>query len=101
MFGSLEGPVKKKEYTEEAAIKSFRTTVFLLRSNPENSAPAGWRLEDDENLTDFGDLVRKPTSLLDAFSTLVVKIPTLLLEFITSRRAAFWHCYCRTRENNL
>ena len=67
MFGSLEGPVKKKEYTEDAAIKSFRTTVFLLRSNPENLAPAGWQLDDDENLLAFGDLVRKPTSLLDAF----------------------------------
>lgn len=67
MFGSIEDPAKQKEYAGELMIKAFRTHTFNVRGNPEIAAPAGWKLEDDQNLAEFGDLVRKQTSLLDSF----------------------------------
>jgi len=66
MFGSIEDPAKQKEYSGQLMIKAFRTHTFNVRGNPEIAAPAGWKLEDDENLTDFGELIRKQTSLLDS-----------------------------------
>ena len=66
MFGSIEDPAKLKEYSGQLMIKAFRTHTFNVRANPDIAAPAGWKLEDDENLTDFGDLVRKQASLLDS-----------------------------------
>lgn len=65
LFGSIEDPVKQVEYSEDLIRKSFRAYVYRLRSNQQQSAPAGWRLEDDENLEAFGELVRKQSSLLD------------------------------------
>ena len=66
MFGSIEDPAKQKEYSGQLVIKAFRTHTFNVRGNPEIAAPAGWKLEDDENLTDFGELIRKQASLLDS-----------------------------------
>ena len=66
MFGSIEDPAKQKEYSGQLMIRAFRTHTFNVRGNPEIAAPAGWKLEDDENLTDFGELVRKQASLLDS-----------------------------------
>ena len=66
MFGSIEDAQKQKEYSEQLAIKAFRAFIFRLRSNPEDAAPSGWKLEDDEHIVAFGDLVRKQVSILDA-----------------------------------
>ena len=66
MFGSIEDSQKQKEYSEQLAIKAFRAYIFRLRSNPEDAAPSGWKLEDDEHIVAFGDLVRKQVSILDA-----------------------------------
>ena len=66
MFGSIEDAQKQKEYSEQLAIKAFRAYIFRLRSNPEDAAPSGWKLEDDEHIVAFGDLVRKQVSILDA-----------------------------------
>lgn len=66
MFGSIEDPAKQKEYSGQLMVKAFRTHTFNVRGNPEIAAPAGWKLEDDENLTDFGELIRKQASLLDS-----------------------------------
>ena len=66
MFGSIEDAHKQKEYSEQLAIKAFRAYIFRLRSNPEDAAPSGWKLEDDEHIVAFGDLVRKQVSILDA-----------------------------------
>ena len=67
MFGSIEDPVKQKEYSGEKMIRAFRTHTFNVRGNPDIAAPAGWKLEDDEHLVQFGELVRTPTSILDTF----------------------------------
>lgn len=66
MFGSIEDPVKQKEYSEELVKKAFRAHIYRLRTNPEDMAPSGWKLEDDEHIEAFGELVRKQVSLLDA-----------------------------------
>ena len=66
MFGSIEDAQKQKRYSEQLAIKAFRAYIFRLRSNPEDAAPSGWKLEDDEHIVAFGDLVRKQVSILDA-----------------------------------
>ncbi len=66
MFGSIEDPAKQKEYSGQLMIKAFRTHTFNVRGNPDLAAPAGWKLEDDENLTDFGELIKKQASLLDS-----------------------------------
>jgi len=66
MFGSIEDAVKQKEYSGDLMIKAFRTHTFNVRGNPGIAAPAGWKLEDDENLEGFGDLIRKEANLLDS-----------------------------------
>ncbi len=66
MFGSIEDPAKQKEYSGQLMIKAFRTHTFNVRGNPELAAPPGWKLEEDENLADFGELIRKQASLLDS-----------------------------------
>ena len=66
MFGSIEAPVKQKEYSEDAVKKAFRAHVFRLRNNPADVPPSEWKLEDDEHREQFGDLVRKQVSILDA-----------------------------------
>ena len=67
MFGSIEDAVKQKEYSGEKMIRAFRTHTFNVRGNPEIAAPAGWKLEDDEHLMQFGELVRRPANILDTF----------------------------------
>ena len=59
MFGSIEDASKQKEYSESLAIKGFKAHTYRLRTNPEEKAPSDWRLEEDENLPTFGELVGK------------------------------------------
>ena len=66
MFGSIEDASKQKEYSESLAIKGFKAHTYRLRTNPEEKAPSDWRLEEDENLPTFGELVGKTVSIIDA-----------------------------------
>jgi len=66
LFGSIEDPVKEKQYSGELMLKSFRAHVFGMRSNATPVAPAGWRLEDDENIPFLSELAGKQVSILDA-----------------------------------
>ncbi|ADE39083.1 hypothetical protein [Candidatus Puniceispirillum marinum] len=68
MFGSAEDPVKQAEAGSVAMIKGFRAYVFGLRSNTVPQAPAGWKVEDEEeNLPHLVELAGRTVSLLDAF----------------------------------
>jgi len=66
LFGSIEDPVKEKQYSGELMLKSFRAHVFGMRSNATPNLPAGWRLEDDENIPFLSDLANEQVSILDA-----------------------------------
>jgi hypothetical protein len=65
MFGSIEDPVKSPEINPAEAAKAFRAFVFAMRANTVPRAPAGWKLEQDTNLPQFGELVTKSVSVLD------------------------------------
>lgn len=67
IFGTLEGPEKKREYSSEKTIKSFKAYVFALRSKTVPQAPAGWALENDENLKAFGELVNARVGVTGQF----------------------------------
>ena len=65
LFGSLEDPVKNSEISSMEAAKGFRAYVFALRSSAVPKAPAGWRLEEDDHLPKFNELVKQTISVLD------------------------------------
>ena len=66
MFGSIEDGVKTNEIKTDLTLKSFRAFVFGLRSNTTPLPPAGWKLENDEHLIKFKDIINKQVSILDA-----------------------------------
>ena len=57
LFGTLEGAKKKKNYSPERTVKSFKAFVFALRSKTVPQAPTGWTLDNDEALKGFRLLV--------------------------------------------
>ena len=67
LFGTLEAPEKKKDYSSEKTIKSFRAYVFALRSKTVPQSPSGWALENDESLSRFGDLVNAKVGVTGQF----------------------------------
>ena len=67
LFGTLEAPDKKKDYSSEKTIKSFKAYVFALRSKTVPQSPIGWALENDESLNRFGDLVNAKVGVTGQF----------------------------------
>ena len=67
LFGTLEGPEKKRDYFSQKTIKSFKAYVFALRSKTVPKAPAGWSLDNDANLKSFGDLVNSKVGVTGQF----------------------------------
>jgi len=65
MFGSIEDPVKLKEWSHEGAAKGFRAYVFGLRSNTVPHAPVGWKLEDEESVPHLAELAAQKLSMID------------------------------------
>jgi hypothetical protein len=57
LFGTLEGAEKKKNYSPEQTVKSFKAFVFALRSKTVPEAPIGWTLDNEEALKAFRLLV--------------------------------------------
>jgi len=67
MFGAADDAEKTKTYNGELAVKHFKAYVFGLRSNSAPVAPAGWRLEAEDNILHIADVSRRSLSILDAF----------------------------------
>ena len=65
MFGSIEDGLKAPELSVAEASKGFRAFVFALRANTVQRAPAGWRLEEQEHLPQFNEIVSRTVSVLD------------------------------------
>ncbi|MDC1115323.1 hypothetical protein OAT37_01075 [Alphaproteobacteria bacterium] len=65
MFGSIEDSVKTNEVKPDLTLKSFRAFVFGLRSNTMPLPQAGWKLDDDDHLINFKDIINKQVSILD------------------------------------
>lgn len=67
MFGTIEDPVKSREWNKESTPKAFRAFVFALRSQTVPTAPAGWQLEIEESVPKLAEAAGKKLSLLDMF----------------------------------
>ena len=67
LFGAVDEPVKVKAYATEETVKKFKAYVFALRSNSAPLAPAGWRIEDDNELAHLAEVASRSVSLLDSF----------------------------------
>ena len=65
LFGSIEDPVKTKEWSKDAAPKSFRAFVFGLRSNTVPHCPTGWLLENEEAVPLLAKLAEEKLSVID------------------------------------
>lgn len=65
MFGAADDPVKNRNYSGDAAVKHFKAYVFALRSSSAPVAPAGWRLEIEENTLHIATVARVQISILD------------------------------------
>ena len=66
MFGTIESPVKAKDYAPEKVLKDFMVYVYGMRSDAIPTAPMGWRLEDDKHLEGFKKVMEKSASILDS-----------------------------------
>ena len=66
MFGTIESPVKAKDYSPEKVLKDFMVYVYGMRSDAIPTAPMGWRLEDNEYLEGFKKVMEKSASILDS-----------------------------------
>ena len=67
LFGTLEAPEKKKDYSSEKTIKSFKAYIFALRSKTVPQSPTGWALENDDSLNRFGELVNAKVGVTGQF----------------------------------
>jgi len=67
LFGTVDEPVKARGYTTEETVKKFKAYVFALRSNSAPLAPAGWRIEDENELSHLAGVAARSVSLLDGF----------------------------------
>ena len=65
MFGTIEDPIKVKEWSKENAPKAFRAFVFGLRSNTVPNPPTGWLLESEESTPLLAKLAAEQLSLID------------------------------------
>tara|TARA_B100000989_G_scaffold290589_1_gene263942 strand:- start:901 stop:1389 length:489 start_codon:yes stop_codon:yes gene_type:complete len=65
MFGSADEPVKSREYSSEAAFKSFKAYVYSLRNQVVELAPVGWKLAEVEESDVFKKLASQKLSPLD------------------------------------
>ena len=65
MFGSADEPVKSREHSTDAAVKSFKAYVYSLRNQVVELAPAGWKLADVEDSEVFEKLASQNLSPLD------------------------------------
>ena len=53
IFGSADEPVKAREHSAEAAVKSFKAYVYSLRNQVVELAPVGWKLAEVEGRAMF------------------------------------------------
>ena len=58
---------KTKEYDTEKSTKVFRATIFAIRNNTISKTPAGWNINDVEDIDWFGELIQQPVDILDSF----------------------------------
>ena len=65
LFGSADEPVKGREHSAEAAVKSFKAYVYSLRNQVVELAPAGWKLADVEDSDVLQKLTNQNLSPLD------------------------------------
>ena len=65
MFGTIEDPVKAREWNKDSALKAFRAFVFALRSQTVPTAPAGWQLETEQAVPTLAETAGKKLSVLD------------------------------------
>ena len=65
MFGTIEDPIKVKEWSKENAPKAFRAFVFGLRSNTVPNPPTGWLIENEESTPLLAKLAAEQLSLID------------------------------------
>mgnify|MGYP000436358119 FL=1 len=65
LFGSADEPVKSREHSAEAAVKSFKAYVYGLRNELVELAPAGWKMEDVEDSEVLQKLTNQNLSPLD------------------------------------
>ena len=67
MFSSALDGEKTKEYDTEKSTKVFRATIFAIRNNTISKTPAGWNINDVEDIDWFGELIQQPVDILDSF----------------------------------
>ena len=65
LFGSADEPVKGREHSSDAAIKSFKAYVYSLRNEVVQLAPGGWKLADVEGSEVLQKLTNQNLSPLD------------------------------------
>ena len=65
LFGSADEPVKGREHSAEAAVKSFKAYVYGLRNQLVELAPVGWKMEDVEDSEVLQKLTNQNLSPLD------------------------------------
>ena len=65
LFGAADEPVKAREHSSDAAIKSFKAYVYAIRNEVAEMAPAGWKPSDVEESVVINKLSNQQHNPLD------------------------------------
>ena len=66
-FGSLESATKKKIYSPEKSLKSFRAYVFGKKSKTVPDRPLGWSIENEKSLENFLEIINQKINFSGVF----------------------------------
>ena len=58
-FGSLEASTKKKMYSPDKSLKSFKAYVFGKKSKIVPDRPLGWSIEGEKSLENFLTVIKQ------------------------------------------
>ena len=65
LFGTIEDPIKTRDWDKGTTPKAFRAFVFALRSQTVPTAPVGWLLENEESVPALAAAAAQKLTLLD------------------------------------
>ena len=66
LFVDEFAPLKTRDYSSEKAVILFKAFVFSSRSGLTTEVPSGWKIEEEEGIDWFGDLMSSKPTIFDA-----------------------------------
>ena len=65
LFGNAFDGIKEKQYNPEKTVMEFKAFVFALRAGNVPRAPAGWDINNEPDLMQLGEILKKERPIDD------------------------------------